>query len=138
MNQKAILHTDGGARGNPGPAGVGVVIKYGGQSKKYKQFLGETTNNQAEYQALILGLQKAKALGIKEIQCFLDSELLVNQLNLKFKVKDKELAPLFVKVWNLQQDFKKVTFHYIPREKNKEADKLVNLAIDEATSYPCL
>ena len=126
------LYSDGGARGNPGPAGAGaVIVTPQGTVHNYKQYLGKTTNNQAEYRALILGLQKAKALGVKELECFLDSELVVKQVNREYKVKDKDLAPLFVQVWNLSLDFKKITFSHIRREKNEEADRLVNEAIDE-------
>ncbi len=128
--KKATLHTDGGARGNPGPAGIGAVLEVDGKKHGYKKYIGEGTNNQAEYKALILGLEKAKDAGAQEIECFLDSELVVKQLNREYKVKDKELGVLFVKVWNLMQVFKKVTFKHIYREQNKEADKLVNEAID--------
>ncbi len=131
MSKKIKIFTDGGARGNPGPAGIGVVV----DGKKFSRFVGERTNNQAEYEAVIFALQQAKKMGAEEADCFLDSELVVNQLNRKFKVKDKDLAPLFVKVWNLTFNFKKVNFFYISREKNKEADKLVNLAINRATKY---
>ncbi|MEI6288457.1 MAG: ribonuclease HI family protein [bacterium] len=128
---KATLHTDGGARGNPGPAGIGAVLNIDGEKKFYKKYIGETTNNQAEYQALILGLTKAEELGIQEIDCLLDSELVVKQLNRQYKVKDAGLAILFVKVWNLAQKFKSISFKHIYRENNKEADALVNQAIDE-------
>jgi len=129
---KLKIYTDGGARGNPGPAGAGILIKdeKGKTVKMFSRYLGETTNNQAEYQALILGLEKAKELGAKEIDCYLDSELLVNQLNRKFKVKDKDLAPLFIKIWNFSVGFKTIKYHHIFREDNKEADRLVNEAID--------
>jgi ribonuclease HI len=132
---KIKIYTDGGARGNPGPAGAGAVIKdeKGETIKNFSRFLGEATNNQAEYQALILGLEKARDLGVKEIDCFLDSELLVNQLNHEFKVKDKDLAPLFIKVWNLSVGFRKVKYHHIFREDNREADRLVNEAIDRGS-----
>lgn len=130
---KLVLYTDGGARGNPGPAGIGaVLIKDGKVIEGLKKYIGETTNNQAEYQALILGLEKAQTLGAVEIECRLDSELLVKQMKREYKVRDAGLAPLFVKVWNLSLGFKKITFHHIPREQNKEADKLVNEAIDAA------
>ncbi|MFA6428127.1 MAG: ribonuclease HI family protein [Candidatus Buchananbacteria bacterium] len=129
---KASMYTDGGARGNPGPAGIGVVIELGGTIFRYKEFIGVGTNNQAEYQAVLLGLTKAQELGVKELECFLDSELVVEQLNLNYKVKDKNLGVLFVKAWNLIHGFKKVTFKHIPREKNKEADRLVNEALDES------
>ena len=128
--KKAKLHTDGGARGNPGPAGIGAVLEIDGKSHGYKKYIGEGTNNQAEYKALILGLEKAKEYGVEEIECLLDSELVVKQLNREYKVKDKDLAVLFVKVYNLSQQFKKITFKHIYREQNKEADKLVNEAID--------
>ena len=129
---KATLHTDGGARGNPGPAGIGAVLVIDGEKKFYKKYIGKTTNNPAEYQAFVLGLEKAKEAGAQEVECFLDSELVVKQLNREYKVKDKELAVQFVRVWNLAQQFKLVKFTHIFRESNKEADKMVNEAIDEA------
>lgn len=131
---KLQIYTDGGARGNPGPSGIGVVIWSGNELVgQYKKYIGEATNNQAEYKAVILALEEAKKIEPIELEFFLDSELVVKQLNREYKVKDKDLAPLFVQVWNLSMGFKKVTFTHIPREKNKEADKLVNEAIDEAT-----
>ncbi len=131
--QKLQIFTDGGARRNPGPAGIGVVIWSGNELVgRHKAYIGEATNNQAEYRAVILALEEAKKIGAPELEFFLDSELVVKQTNREYKVKDKDLAPLFVQVWNLSLGFKKVTFQYIPREKNKEADKLVNEAIDEA------
>ena len=129
---KIKLFTDGGARGNPGPAGIGAVIKDGEKTiLEANEYIGETTNNQAEYKALILGLEKAKELKAEEVECFLDSELVTKQMNREYKVKNKELAPLFVKAWNLSLGFKKIIFNHIYREKNKEADKLVNEAIDK-------
>jgi len=125
---KLTIFTDGGARGNPGPSGIGVHIKEGGD---FKEYIGEATNNQAEYKAVILALKKAKELGGEELDFYLDSQLVVEQINQNYKIKDKELGKLFVQVWNLQQSFKKVTFTHVPREQNKEADKLVNEAIDE-------
>lgn len=127
---QAIINTDGGARGNPGPAGIGVVIKIGDKVHKYKKYIGETTNNQAEYQALIMALTCAKELGVTEAECRLDSELIVKQLNREYKVKNKDLAIQFIKVWNLISNFKKITFKHVYREQNKEADYLVNQAID--------
>ncbi len=128
---KAVLHTDGGARGNPGPAGIGAVLNIQGQKKMFKQYIGETTNNQAEYQALLLGLQEALKAQVEEIDCYLDSELVVKQLNREYKVKNPDLAPWFVKIFNLSQQFKKITFQHVYRSENKEADSLVNQAIDE-------
>ncbi|MEK7167857.1 MAG: ribonuclease HI family protein [Patescibacteria group bacterium] len=130
---KATLFTDGGARGNPGPAGIGAVLKIGDKIHRHKRYLGVSTNNQAEYQALIMGLEQAKQEGVEELECFLDSELVVKQLNREYKVKDQDLALLFVKVWNLMSGFKKVTFKHVFREQNKEADLLVNEIIDEHT-----
>jgi len=130
--KKFEIYTDGGSRGNPGPSGIGVVIWQGHHLiGTYSKFIGEATNNQAEYQAVVLALQKARELKATHLDCFLDSELIVNQLNMDFKIKNTDLGPWFIKIWNLRQDFKKVTFNYIPREKNKEADKMVNKAIDE-------
>lgn len=129
---KLIIFSDGGARGNPGPAGIGAII-YNEQKQvvaEVSNFLGVTTNNQAEYQALISALQKAASLGADEVACYLDSELVVRQLNREYKVKNKELAPLFLKVYNLSLGFKKISFHHIPREQNKEADRLANEAMD--------
>lgn len=130
-SKTAIIHTDGGARGNPGPAGIGVVIQCGNQLKKYKKFIGKKTNNQAEYEAVIFALEKAKALGCDELLLYIDSELIVNQLKRKYRVKDGNLAALFLRVWNLSQQFQKVSFHHIHREENTVADRLVNEAIDE-------
>ncbi len=129
---KAILHTDGGARGNPGPAGIGVVLEIGETKKLFKKYIGEGTNNQAEYQALILGLEEAAKLLADEVDCYLDSELVVKQLKREYKVKNEGLAPLFIKVHNLSQSFKKVKYIHVFRESNVEADKLVNEAIDKA------
>ncbi len=132
MSKKATIYTDGGARGNPGPAGIGVVLNYNGKQKLFKKYIGETTNNKAEYQAVIFGLEKAKETSAEEVDVFLDSELVQQQLAQKYKVKNPELAPLFVRVWNLAIGFKKIKYVYIRRSDNKQADKLVNEAIDEA------
>ncbi|MFA6410607.1 MAG: ribonuclease HI family protein [Candidatus Buchananbacteria bacterium] len=131
MVNKVTIFTDGGARGNPGPAGIGAVIKYDNQVLKLKKYIGHATNNQAEYQAVILGLEKAKELGALEVDVFLDSELVQQQLSQKYKVKNADLGALFVKVWNLAMNFKKIKYTHIYRQDNKLADKLVNEAIDE-------
>ncbi|NCO23229.1 MAG: ribonuclease H [Candidatus Nealsonbacteria bacterium CG_4_10_14_3_um_filter_36_16] len=129
MNQLNI-YTDGASRGNPGPASVGVIIKNrkGEILGRWKKSIGVTTNNQAEYEALIYGLEKAKGLKAEEANCFLDSNLAVEQINRRYKIKDANLGRLFIKIWNLSQSFKKINFHYLPREKNKEADRLANQA----------
>lgn len=133
MNTVLIVRTDGGARGNPGPAAIGVVLEdeHGQVVREFGRYLGETTNNQAEYQALLAGLEEAKKLKAKEVRCFLDSELVVKQLNREYKVKDKALAPWFVKVWNASQNFTKATFSHVTRDQNRRADALVNQALDE-------
>lgn len=129
---KFILYADGGARGNPGPAAVAVVLaNEKGIKKTFSKYIGQATNNQAEYQGLIFGLEKAKQLKASELDCYLDSELIVNQVNRRYKIKNRELGSLFIKVWNLSQGFKKINFYYISRDKNKEADKLVNRTLDK-------
>ena len=133
MHKKLIIYTDGGARGNPGPAGIGAVV-YDENKKKLAEvskFIGVATNNQAEYQAVIAGIKKANELGAQELQFYSDSELVVKQLNREYKVKNKELAPLFVKVYNASLSYKKVVFSHVRRELNKEADALANKAMDK-------
>ncbi len=129
------LYTDGGSRGNPGPAAIGVWIPT--LDKKYGAYIGETTNNDAEYQALIFGLKKIKTLIGKAsarevcVECFLDSELIVRQLNHEYKISDDAMQKLFITVWNLMLDFGIVTFTHVPRNKNTVADAEVNRALDE-------
>ncbi len=133
MPTHLTLHTDGGARGNPGPAAIGYVLTHGSSvAAKHGETIGETTNNVAEYTALIQGLAQAKTLGATHVDCKLDSLLVVEQLNRNYKVKDANLAKLFTQVWNLAQQFTKVTFSHIPREQNAAADALVNQALDAA------
>lgn len=128
-----ITYTDGGARGNPGPGALGaVVIEPNGTRHSIKKYLGHITNNQAEYKALIAALERASHLGAKSVICYLDSELIVKQLNREYRVKDPDLGKLFLIVWNLASTFTSISFHHIRREKNKEADALVNAALDEA------
>lgn len=134
--KKIIINTDGGAIGNPGPAGIGVIIKGEGKEKKYSESIGNGTNNEAEYKALIFALKKIKLLFGKknaknnDVECYLDSELLVKQLKGEYKIKERNLQPLFLEVWNLKINFKNVKFIHVPREQNKEADELVKKAID--------
>lgn len=133
--EKIVIFTDGGSRGNPGEAAVGVYIET--LNKKIGQCIGIKTNNDAEYEALILGLQKVKHFIGKdkakkiEIECFLDSELVVKQLNHEYKLKEPRIQQYFVEIWNLMLEFEKVTFSHIPREKNKVADAMVNEALDD-------
>lgn len=132
MANKTIIYTDGGSRNNPGPSAFGVVITddRGQVLKEYSRYLGEATNNQAEYEAVIFALQKAKQLKIKELEIRTDSELVGKQLLGKYKIKDPDLQPLFIKAWNLRLDYDKVDIKIIPREQNKKADKLVNQELD--------
>ncbi len=133
---KIIVYTDGGSRNNPGPSALGVVIKIDSGIKKYGKFIGSATNNEAEYSAVVFALKKIKQLIGNEkaekskIEIRADSELLINQLNGKYKIKEKNLVPFFIDIWNLKQDFGDIKFFHIPREENKEADKLVNKELD--------
>jgi len=136
MNDKLIIYTDGGARGNPGPAAIGVAIYETGTINepilKIGKFLGTTTNNEAEYRAVIVALEETKKLGGKSLTFFLDSELVVKQLTGKYKIKEPRLAALAADVLRLQNNFLQVVFKHVPREKNKLADALVNEALDNA------
>ena len=149
---EVVIYTDGGARGNPGPAGAGVVIIDGshstsstssgqagsGQAKKFelKKFLGDNrTNNWAEYEALILALTEAKKRGLaaREIEVRMDSELIVRQINEEYQIKEETLWPQYMKVHNLLvANFENIRFVHVRREENNEADRLVNEAIDGA------
>ena len=129
---KFILYSDGAARGNPGPAGVGIVIKKGVDTLlEASAYIGKTTNNVAEYMALIRGLEEALLLGIKEIDCFVDSELLAKQINGEYKVKHEGLVPLSHHLRELINKFKSFKISHTVREENKQADKLANRGIDE-------
>jgi len=137
---KLIVYIDGGSRGNPGPGGIGVVIcdERNKILKKYSSYLADkVTNNEAEYQALIFALKKIKLLfGKKKTKNFeilikSDSQLLVEQLQGRYKILEKNLQTLFLEAWNLKLDFKKIKFLFIRREENTIADSLVNEALNE-------
>ena len=167
---QVIIHSDGGSRGNPGPAAIGAVVEVknggatgeagktgqtsrnqssqtndlfgavapAGNGRVYEisEYLGDATNNQAEYQAIVKALEKAKQvvgkknLKAAEVSCFLDSELIVKQLNRQYKIKEESLFKPFITLWNLTLEFGNVTFHHVRREQNKKADALVNQALD--------
>ena len=142
---KITIHTDGGARGNPGPAAIGVVIEALRQAqgkaviewkKEYGEYIGETTNNEAEYKAVIFALKKLKQLigsdkcGASSVEFLIDSELIVKQLNKEYKLKDKNIQNFFIEIWNLTFDFGGVSFQHIPREENTDADRIVNQVLD--------
>jgi ribonuclease HI len=131
--RRTRLYTDGAARGNPGPAGAGAVIlsPEGHVVAKIGKFLGDSTNNVAEYMGLILGLKRAKAMGIKELEVYSDSELLVRQLAGEYQVKAEHLRPLHDEAKTLLQGFGFVQVRHIPREENAQADAMSNRAIDE-------
>jgi len=133
---KITIHTDGGSRGNPGPAAIGVVIEGSTDKKEFGEYIGETTNNEAEYRAVIFAMKKLKPIigsdKCKEslVEFLLDSELVVKQLNKEYKLKDKNIQNFFIEIWNLTFDFGKVSFRHIPREENTEADRIVNQVLD--------
>lgn len=135
FNGICFLYTDGGSRNNPGDAGIGWVIYDSIVTdtsivSKGGEYIGVATNNEAEYSALIKGLEEAKRLGARRVSCFLDSALVVNQLKGKYRIKKMELAELAGKVKRLEKSFDNVNYTHVRREKNKLADRLVNEAID--------
>lgn len=135
---RLIIYTDGGSRGNPGPSAIGVVIanEKNEPIKKYGEAIGEATNNEAEYQAVIFALKKVKQLFGKdeaekmEIEMRMDSELVAKQLNHEFKIMEEGIQKFFLKVWNLMLDFGPIKFVRIAREQNSQADRLANQALD--------
>lgn len=140
--EKITIYTDGGSRGNPGLSGIGVVIVgvNGKVLKEVSKFLGKHTNNFAEYEAVVEGLQAlkktlGKSLKDFDIEVKLDSQLVARQLSGEYQIKEESLFPQFIKIHNMQvKDFPKIKFTYIPREKNKEADRLANEAMDKGSS----
>lgn len=137
-SEKLIINTDGGSRGNPGPAALGVVFSNGQGHimKRYGKSLGVKTNNEAEYEAVLFALQKARSLYGREklksldVEVRMDSELIIRQLSGEYKVEEERLWPYFMKLWNTRLDFGTLTFLHIPREQNREADRMVNEALD--------
>jgi len=127
-----ILHTDGASRGNPGEAGAGACIFDPAGNEVYddSRYLGSCTNNVAEYQALLLGLQAAGSLKIENLEARLDSELIVRQLQGRYRVKDAKLKPLYEQVRALVANFRSCRFSHVPRSENARADELANQAID--------
>lgn len=127
------LYTDGGSRGNPGPGGAGVVLQNekGEVLKEVSKFLGKCTNNEAEYQALILGLKAALEKRPTKLSCFLDSELIVKQLNGIYRVKNPRMRVLYEEVRDLEKGLGEVSYKHVTRDKNAQADALVNEALDK-------
>lgn len=139
---KILIYTDGGARGNPGPAAVGVIITDNFQPttdkkkiQKFSKYIGKTTNNVAEYEAVIFALNKVKEIYLQTgnliLEVRMDSELVVRQLKGEYRVKNEELGRLYDSVQIFLDDFKRVDFVHIPRGENKEADRLVNQVLDK-------
>ena len=136
MAKKIIVYTDGASRGNPGSAAIGIVIKdeSGKEIQTYKKFIGKSTNNVAEYSALIQGAKLIKELAetFDEIDFFCDSELVVKQIKGVYKIKHKDMIKLSLDFWNeIKSMNKKFSITHIPREENKTADRLANEALDE-------
>jgi ribonuclease HI len=129
---KVVVHVDGGSRGNPGPAGIGVVITDadGGELARANDYIGEATNNEAEYEALLLGLDRARALGSREIEIVNDSQLVERQVRGEYRVKKAELRVLRERVIEALKGFDHWSIRSVPREENELADLLVNEAID--------
>lgn len=130
---KLLLHSDGGSRHNPGPAAIAFVLhdEKGKLLDQGGKFLGTQTNNEAEYLALLWGMQEAASHLPAELICCLDSELVVNQLNGFYRIKKPHLAKLIVQIKELEKQFAKVAYIYVPREENDLADALVNKVLDE-------
>jgi ribonuclease HI len=127
------LFTDGAARGNPGPAGLGVVLEDDSGMRLWggHRYLGTATNNQAEYMALIEGLREAARWNPDRLEVYMDSQLVVEQLAGRYRVKNSDLRALYAEAVGLLQSFAQTAIHHVPREKNRGADALANRAIDE-------
>lgn len=129
---KVQIFTDGASRGNPGPAGIGIVIKKDGKIvSEISDYIGHSTNNIAEYTACLRGITEALILGAKEIELYADSELLIKQIRGEYKVKNEGLQPLHSQILALTRRLKLFKAVHIPREKNTEADLLSNIGIDD-------
>lgn len=140
--KSGILFADGGSRGNPGPAASGAVLygisengDKGDEIARVGKFLGENTNNFAEYKALIIGLEMALENGITHLSVFLDSELIVKQISKEYKVKNEQLKILFNEVENLLRKFERVEVSHVKRDKNKVADSIANEVLDNKKDY---
>lgn len=132
MTEAWVVNTDGGARGNPGPGGVGLILRRpdGSIAARGGAFLGSVTNNVAEYEALLWGMRAALALGARRLQVRADSELVVKQLRGEYRVKNEGLKPLFCQAQAVRRSFDVVEFVHVRREENAEADALANEAMD--------
>lgn len=131
---RLVVHVDGGARGNPGPAAVGVVVSdpSGTVLERRGEPIGEATNNVAEYRALLLGLERARAHGATEVEVVGDSELIARQINGEYRVRHAALRPLHARALDELARFERWTVRSVPRAENADADALVNAALDAA------
>ncbi|MGB2711783.1 MAG: ribonuclease HI family protein [Conexibacter sp.] len=131
---KLIVHVDGGARGNPGPAAIGVVVSDpdGATLERHAERIGVATNNVAEYRALLRGLERAAALGASEVEVVGDSELVAKQVNGQYKVKHAAMKPLHAEALSALHGFERWRVRTVPRAQNAVADALVNAALDAA------
>lgn len=133
---KLKTYTDGGARGNPGPAAIGILVCSldGEILLEHAETIGEATNNVAEYRALIEGMKKAKEINADELDCYLDSELVVKQLKGEYRLKNFNMQKLYDEVQKVRQHFKHVSYTHVPREEEnmRRADQLVNYALDQS------
>ena len=129
---RAVIHTDGASSGNPGPSGLGVVILLNGKTHEIAEPIGIATNNIAEYSSLVCALERALELGASEAEVYMDSELVVRQMLGAYKVKNAGLKPLFEKAMALSRKFKDFSIAHVPREQNKEADRLSKKALEIA------
>ena len=129
--KKLVIYTDGASQGNPGRAAIGVTIRdeKGALAATISRGIGKTTNNQAEYQAVIAALEKAVSLGADSVELNSDSELIVKQIKGQYRVKKESLKPLYEKAMQLKSRFAGFRVRHVPRERNKEADKLANAAL---------
>ena len=136
MSERLVVHVDGGARGNPGPAAVAAVLADpdGMVLEERAQAIGHATNNVAEYRALLLGIERASALGARELELIGDSELIARQLRGEYRVKDPGLRELHAQVATALQGFDRWTIRNVPREQNARADRLVNETLDARAS----
>jgi ribonuclease HI len=131
--RRLSVYSDGAARGNPGPSGAGAVLfdEGGAVVERLGRYLGQNTNNYAEYMGLILGLERARELGATEVSVYADSQLMIRQLGGSYKVKAENLKPLYAEALALLRSFARFELHHVPREENAEADEMSNRAIDE-------
>lgn len=135
MSERLVVHTDGGARGNPGPAAIAAVLtdRDGTVLEERAETIGHATNNVAEYRALLLGIERARALGARELELIGDSELIARQVRGEYRVKDPGLRELHSRVGAALAEFDGWTIRNVPREDNADADRLVNEALDAET-----